>query len=258
MLKNSVNIGGGNLEYIFHKSDSENSPVLVLLHEGLGCISLWHDFPIALAKITDFSVLVYSRHGYGKSISLGTHFQMYYMHTEALEILPALLNHFNIDKPFLYGHSDGASIALIYAGKASARVSGIIVEAPHVFVEKESLLGVERAKDAFDRGSLKTGLAKHHDHPELIFRAWNNIWLEPTFANWNILDYLPSIKSPILMIQGKDDAYGTLAQLDIIERNVAGPTERVVLENCGHSPHREARRKVLDVVDTFTKQILAN
>lgn len=242
---------GVELEVLRLDATDRTAPTIVLLHEGLGCVSLWRDFPARLREQTGHSVLAYSRHGYGRSTVLETGFEPDYMHREALETLPTLLDHLEIDDPILYGHSDGASIALIHAGAAARPVRGLIIEAPHVFVEPESLTGVETAKHAFETGGLKDGLARHHDNPERTFRAWNDAWRDPRFRDWNIEAYLPPIEVPVLMIQGAEDAYGTLAQLDAIAAGVRGPCDRLVIEECGHSPHREATDPVIDRVGAF-------
>ena len=157
-----------------------------------------------------------------------------------------------------YGHSDGASIALIYAGNTGRAVRGLIVEAPHVFVEVESIAGLETAKQAFETGTLKEGLARHHADADRTFRAWHDAWRDPRFLAWNIEASLPAIRAPVLMIQGAADAYGTLAQLDTIEAGVAGRRERLVLTGCGHSPHRERSDDVLDTAAAFIGDLAAN
>jgi pimeloyl-ACP methyl ester carboxylesterase len=173
------------------------------------------------------------------------------MHKEALNILPKILNHFDISNPILYGHSDGASIALIHASSADTGIMGLILEAPHVFVEEISLNGLKDAKKAFEQGGLKAGLAKHHREPEMIFRCWNNIWLSPEFLTWNIVSCLSNIQCPALLIQGETDAYGTLSQLDTIEKNVSGICKKKILPNTGHSPHRENPKLVLRSIQQF-------
>ena len=176
-MKNLVTIANGKIEYVFHKVERPEAPVIVMLHEGLGALSLWRDFPKKLSDILNCSVFVYSRHGYGYSDFIDEEFDTQYMHREAISILPQLLSYFEINNPILYGHSDGASIALIHASLADTRVKGLILEAPHVFVENISLDGLKAARDAFEKGGLKESLAKHHCEPERIFRYWSNICL---------------------------------------------------------------------------------
>lgn len=253
----TVTIAGNALEVERIAAADPKAPTIVLLHEGLGCVSLWRDFPERLAARTGCAALVYSRHGYGRSAVNRDGFEPDYMHHEALEVLPALLDHYGLADPLLYGHSDGASIALIHAGGSGRGVSGLIVEAPHVFVEPESITGIEAARDAFAAGDLADRLARHHTDARATFHAWNDAWLDPRFRDWNIEGYLPGISAPVLMVQGEEDAYGTLAQLDAIARGVGGPCDRLVLPGCGHAPHREAGGAVLEAVGRFLDRVAA-
>ena len=250
-MKNLVTIADGRIEYSFYEVKRPTAPTIVMLHEGLGALSLWRDLPRKLSNLINCSVFVYSRHGYGQSDFINSKFNAKYMHKEALNILPKILNHFDISNPILYGHSDGASIALIHASSADTGIMGLILEAPHVFVEEISLNGLKDAKKAFEQGGLKAGLAKHHRESEMIFRCWNNIWLSPEFLTWNIVSCLSNIQCPALLIQGETDAYGTLSQLDTIEKNVSGICKKKILPNTGHSPHRENPKLVLRSIQQF-------
>ena len=250
-MKNLVTIADGRIEYSFYEVKRPTAPTIVMLHEGLGALSLWRDLPRKLSNLINCSVFVYSRHGYGQSDFINSKFNAKYMHKEALNILPKILNHFDISNPILYGHSDGASIALIHASSADTGIMGLILEAPHVFVEEISLNGLKDAKKAFEQGGLKAGLAKHHREPEMIFRCWNNIWLSPEFLTWNIVSCLSNIQCPALLIQGETAAYGTLSQLDTIEKNVSGICKKKILPNTGHSPHRENPKLVLRSIQQF-------
>lgn len=252
----TVTIGGAQLETARLPGAHDGAPTVVFLHEGLGSLSIWRDFPARLAAATGYGALVYSRYGYGRSTVCEKGFELDYMHHEALETLPALLNHFGIESPILYGHSDGASIALIHAGGSGRPVRAVIVEAPHVFVEPESYSGLAMALDAFEKGGLRESLARHHTDAERTFRAWNNVWRGDAFRTWNLEEFLPTITAPVLMIQGAEDAYGTLAQLDAIEAGVSGDCRRLVLENCGHSPHREQPGTVLLQCAGFLRGVL--
>ena len=173
------------------------------------------------------------------------------MHREALEALPELLEALDIDDPVLVGHSDGASIALIYAGQSGRRVAALVLLAPHVFVEEESIAGIEAAHETFSTTDLRDRMAKHHDDAEATFRRWNDTWRSPEFRDWNIEDVLPGISVPILVVQGSADRYGTVAQVDTIERGTSGLVERVVLDGCGHSPHLENGPETLRAVTHF-------
>jgi len=248
-------ISGGEIEYKYISSHNKDSPTIVFLHEGLGSISTWKTFPTLVAEATNCSVFVYSRHGYGGSSFTKRKFDKSYMHHEALEILPAILDNFEIKRPILYGHSDGASIALIHAGAMDTEVSAIIAEAPHVFVENISIEGIRTAKSAFEVGNLKNSLTKHHANPDKTFQNWSNAWLNPKFLRWEIKDYLKNIHCPLLLIQGTEDAYGTLKQLESIEENVNGSFKKLVLEKTGHSPHKEASRQVLLAIKNFISQL---
>ena len=252
-----VTIGEVEVETAFQAPEICGRPVVVFLHEGLGSLSIWRDFPSRLAKMTGCGALIYSRYGYGRSTVCEDGFQSDYMHREALETLPALLDHFEIETPVLYGHSDGASISLIHAGGSGRVVRGLIVEAPHVFVEPASLIGLDMALDAFQNQGLRESLARHHENADLTFSNWHAVWGSQAFRDWNLEGFLPAIQAPVLLIQGAEDAYGSLDQLDAIQRGVSGHWEQEVLSPCGHSPHREMTDRVLDRVSGFVGALIA-
>jgi len=231
------------------------APTLVFLHEGLGSLALWRDFPAQLAARTGAEALVYSRRGYGKSDRLAAPRKVDYMHQEALVELPALLSELGISNPILIGHSDGASIALIHAGSGRWPVHALVLEAPHVFVEDVAVASIEQAKAAYRASDLPKRLARYHDDPDHAFWGWNDIWLDPAFRSWTIEEYLPGVRSPVLAIQGADDEYGTLAQLDAIERGVSGSFERRVLARCKHSPHRDQEALTLEAMAAFIERV---
>jgi len=234
-----------------------DGPVIVLLHEGLGAISLWRDFPAALAARTGFSVLAYSRAGYGASDMADLPRPLDYMTREALEVLPVVLD--GMEDVILLGHSDGASIAAIYAGAAAASgLRGLGLIAPHFFTEERGLSAIRTAKTAYERTDLKARLARHHQNPGNAFCGWNDAWLDPGFVAWNIEGYLPSISVPVLGLQGRDDQYGTLAQLDALERGVPGPVWRVEIAACKHAPHLEQPEKTLSAVAGFVDMVFGN
>ncbi|GJL82689.1 MAG: hydrolase [marine bacterium B5-7] len=215
-------------------------PTLVFLHEGLGCVSLWKDFPQLIASASGLDTLVYSRFGYGASDPVELPRPLSYMHDEALDILPMVLDAAGIRRCILIGHSDGASIALIAAGgTGDARIEGLVLMAPHVFTEPDGLASIDSARQAFERG-LRDRLKKYHgDNVDCAFRGWNDAWLDPGFVNWNLEEYLPAIRVPSLIIQGRDDEYGTLRQVDAIVSQSGGPVDTLILDNCGHSPQRD-------------------
>jgi pimeloyl-ACP methyl ester carboxylesterase len=234
-----------DIEYELITPDSPGETTLVLLHEGLGSLSMWRDFPRTLADRLGCRVLVYSRHGYGRSAQLTTPRAVRYMHDEAWTVLPELLKQLDIQRPILFGHSDGGSIALIHASRHP--VEGIVALAPHVLVEDLSIRNIAAAKVAFETGDLRKRLARHHADVDGAFRGWNDIWLHPDFRSWNIEGLLPDISCPILVIQGQDDEYGTFEQM----RRIAAGAPHVELEHlpdCGHSPHRDQPDRVLQSV----------
>jgi pimeloyl-ACP methyl ester carboxylesterase len=246
-----VEIEGQRIEYRWSRaSNDETGSPIVLLHEGLGCVSLWKEFPAALAESTARDVLAYSRQGYGQSSPIGTKREPDYMHREALDILPKLRAALDIENCILVGHSDGASIALIHAGARRWPVSAAVVLAPHVFVESISLKSIALARDAYETTDLRTRLARHHADPDSAFRGWSDIWLDARFEQWNIEAYLPHIGCPVLAIQGHDDEYGSMEQIHRLVRAIDF-IEVLKLEACGHSPHRDHPKQVLRAIKDF-------
>jgi pimeloyl-ACP methyl ester carboxylesterase len=228
---------------------------LVLLHEGLGSLELWRQFPGALASLTGHKVVVYSRYGYGRSAVLTGPRAVSYMHEEALEVLPDLLHRLGIERPVLVGHSDGASIALIHAGAGLRAVAGVVALAPHVVVEERSLQGIRAARREYLHGDLRVRMAPYHRDPDATFWGWNDVWLSEPFRAWNIEAFLPAIDCPVLLVQCADDRYGTLAQLDRIEHRVAGRVERLVLAEGGHAPHRSHPDRVARRIAGFVHSL---
>jgi pimeloyl-ACP methyl ester carboxylesterase len=237
----------GRLEYQLFDNGPIAAHTIVMLHEGLGSVSLWKDFPERLAAATRSCVIAYSRFGYGKSTPMTEPRTVRYMHDEALIILPQVLDALEVEKPILFGHSDGASIALIFAGGSDREISGVTALAPHVFVEELSVTNIAAAKTAYQSTNLRERLARHHDDVDRVFWGWNDIWLSKDFRAWNIEEYLPRIRCPILAIQGRDDEYGTMEQIRRIERQ-ATRVETVSLAQCRHSLHRDQPERVLDAV----------
>jgi pimeloyl-ACP methyl ester carboxylesterase len=232
-----------------------SAPALVFLHEGLGSVSLWKDFPRAAAEATGCAALVYSRRGYGRSEPREPPWPLRFMHDEALRVLPAVLDEAGVEDAILVGHSDGASIALIYAGAIGLRVRGVVAMAPHVMVEEICVEAITAVRAEYEAAGskLRERLARHHADVDGAFQGWAGVWLDPGFLRWDLRGYLPGVRVPLLVIQGEDDAYGTLAQVDEIERGVAGPVERVILPACGHSPHRDRRDETLAAIARFVR-----
>jgi pimeloyl-ACP methyl ester carboxylesterase len=248
-----------DLEYRFEpgtKTGAAGGPPLVFLHEGLGSVGLWRDFPEAVwsAAGRSSSLLVYSRAGHGQSAPVFAPRSVDYMHDEALDVLPKVLAAFGLDRPVLIGHSDGASIALIHAG-AGHPVAGLVLIAPHVFVEDVTIRGIEAAREAFLTTDLPERMARHHVDAKSTFWGWNRIWLSPEFRSWNIENWLPAMECPVLVIQGDADEYGTLGQVDAIERTVSGPVETVIVAASGHSPHLTQQHEVLAATVRFLQSL---
>ncbi len=243
-------VAGHSVAYEWLNETAEG-PTLVFLHEGLGSIRQWRDFPSKVGG----RALVYERYGYGQSDVLQEKQRtVRFMHDEALIALPALLKALNITRPLLIGHSDGASIALIHAG-AGHEVRGVVAMAPHVFIEPECLSSISKVSSLFENGDLAQKLGRYHRDARKTFYGWADVWLDAQFKGWDIRDdYLPNIKAPVLAIQGYDDEYGTMRQLDEIERRVKGPCRLLKLENCGHAPFRDQPEATLAAVAAFIRR----
>jgi pimeloyl-ACP methyl ester carboxylesterase len=253
-----LSIDAQSLEYRFVGPTPDKAPTLVLLHEGLGCAGLWGDFPEKLAQATGCGVFVYSRAGYGQSSAVKLPRPLTYMHDEAREILPRLLDEIGFQRGLLVGHSDGASIAAIYAGThQDHRVSGLVLIAPHFFTEDMGIAAIVEAKKAYETTDLKQKLARWHKDPDNAFHGWNSAWLDPEFRKWDITEQLAYIRVPILIVQGADDQYGTVAQIEAAERECYCPVEVALLPGVKHSPQREAPEVTLQAIADFAKRTLA-
>ena len=247
-----LDVGAQKLEYRMIGPRPDAAPTLVLLHEGLGCVDLWGDFPDRLQKATGAGVFVYSRAGYGKSSPVKLPRPLSYMHDEARETLPKLLNAIGFQRGLLVGHSDGASIALVYA--ANHDVAGISLLAPHVFVEKVTLKAIELTREEFLKGDLRTRLARRHADPDAAFWGWCGVWLDPAFREWTLDAEAKKLTAPNLLIQGVEDPYGSLAQLDRIEALAPCPVQRLHVPG-GHNPHLEAAEDTLAAVAAWQSEL---
>ncbi len=230
-------------------------PALVFLHEGLGSVALWKDFPELVAEATGCSALVYSRYGYGKSDRLTQRRAVDYMHHEALQALPEVLDALSIRDPVLIGHSDGASISIIHAGSGLRPVRGMVLMAPHVFVEDFTVAAIAQARTAFGPMGLAAKLGRYHEDAMGAFHGWSDIWLHPDFRSWNIEACLPRITVPALLIQGEDDQYATMAQVEALERQLGGPVETAVFARCAHSPHVDQTQGTLATIAEFVESV---
>ena len=236
-----LDLGDQQLEYRFIGPQPAAAPTLVLLHEGLGCVGLWGDFPDKLATATKCGVFVYSRAGYGASSTIKLPRPLTYMHHEAQDVLPRVLDAIKFQRGILIGHSDGASIAAIHAGSIrDTRVKGITLIAPHFFVEQKGITEIEKAKVAYETGNLREKLARWHTRVDAAFFGWNGAWLDPEFRKWNLEEFLQRIQCPVLAMQGADDQYGTDAQIKVVQQTCRVPVDVAMLPGVQHSPHREA------------------
>jgi pimeloyl-ACP methyl ester carboxylesterase len=254
----SITIEGRRIEAAWHGPSPDKAPTLVLLHEGLGCVGMWRDFPAALAARTGYGVLTYSRFGYGKSDPAPLPWPLTYMHDEAFEVLPAVLDQAGVRKAILVGHSDGASIATIYAGgRQDFRVRGLVLLAPHFFVEDISVRSIAEAKEAYEQGDLRERLARHHgDNVDNAFWGWNRAWLDPAFRAWRIDDAVAHVRVPMLIIQGRDDQYGTAAQLELAEADAYCPVETMLLDDCRHAPQVDQPALTLAAIADFSHRLM--
>jgi pimeloyl-ACP methyl ester carboxylesterase len=251
-----LDIGGFGYEAIGFGPAPDEAPTLVLLHEGLGCLSLWRGFPRELAARTGFGVFVWSRGGYGRSDPVDLPRPLDYMTREARERLPGVLDAIGLRRGVLLGHSDGASIATIYAGTvADPRVLGLVLMAPHFFTEPEGLAAIAAARTAFEHGDLRARLARHHADVDVAFRGWCDAWLDPGFVSWNIADCLDGLRVPSLAIQGENDQYGTKRQVQEVVSRSRVPVDVAMLPACGHSPQFEQAEMTLAAVAGFCARL---
>jgi pimeloyl-ACP methyl ester carboxylesterase len=247
------------IEHQWLNRDKAGAPLLVFLHEGLGSLSMWRDFPQRLCAAAGCRGLVYSRPGYGSSTprAAAEAWDLDFMHRQAQQVLPALLRAVGVDaaadKPWLLGHSDGGSIALLYAASFASQLSGAIVLAPHILVEDLSVSSIAKTRAAYLTTDLRQRLARHHDDPDSAFWGWNDIWLRPDFKHWSIEEEISAIACPLLAVQGLDDEYGTLEQIRGIARRLA-QTRLLELADCGHSPHRDQPERLIAAITAFIQR----
>ena len=252
-----LRIGASDLEYRFIGPAPDAAPTIVMLHEGLGSVGLWNEFPEKLQAATGCGVFAYSRAGYGPSTPVALPRPLDYMHIEATDVLPKVLETIGFRRGLLLGHSDGASIAAIYAGsRQDHRVKGIVLIAPHFIVEDISVKSIAEIKTAYETTDLKARLARWHKDVDNAFYGWNGAWLDPKFREWDISDYLAYIRVPVAIIQGERDQYGTMRQVEIAREECYCPVEVTEVPDAGHSPHREAPGATLDAITQFASALL--
>lgn len=259
-----LTIGDQQLEYEWHGPGPHEAPTLVFLHEGLGSLAMWRDFPERVVAATGLGALVYSRAGYGDSDAVALPRPVRFMHDEALITLPQVLKETGVHEAILVGHSDGASIALIHAGsnggafQQGVSIRGLILKAPHVFVEEIGLDSIRAIADKYRDGHLRDRLQRYHGrNVDETFWGWNQVWLDPAFRAWNIEGYLPEIRVPVLVIQGANDQYGTMLQVKAIEEGCQGPVSTVLMEDCGHSPHVDQPELTIEAIGSFLREEVA-
>jgi pimeloyl-ACP methyl ester carboxylesterase len=253
-----LRVDGSRLDYRWIGPGPAEATTLVFLHEGLGCVDLWKDFPDRLAERTGLGALVYSRPGYGRSDPVEDLLAVDYHLTEALEVLPKVLEAAGVQRAVLVGTSDGGTISLVYVGNGGAeQVDGVISMAAHVLNEEITIQGIREAREAYETTGIREKLARYHGrNVDWAFWSWCNVWLSPEFRDWNVERYLPGITVPVLVLQGEDDHYGSVAQVDAIARQVSGPAETVMIPDCGHSPYLEQPEATLDAMAAFIDQFI--
>jgi pimeloyl-ACP methyl ester carboxylesterase len=252
-----LDLGAMRLEYRMIGPRPDAAPVIVMLHEGLGCVGLWGEFPDRLAAATGAGVFVYSRAGYGRSTPVKLPRPLTFMQDEARDVLPRLLAAIGFRRGLLLGHSDGASIAAIHVGSVQDhRVRGLVLIAPHFLTEDMGIAEIARARAAFAATDLRAKLARWHDDVDTAFKGWSEAWLDPDFRNWSITDALAYIRVPILIVQGERDQYGTARQIEVAQQECSCPVEVALLPGIGHAPHREAPAATLRAVSDFANRLL--
>jgi pimeloyl-ACP methyl ester carboxylesterase len=254
----TLSLDSSDLEYRMIGPAPDQAPTIVMLHEGLGSVGLWGDFPDRLQAATGAGVFVYSRAGYGASTPAKLPRPVSYMHDEALDVLPKLLDAIGFRRGLLLGHSDGASIATIYAGGVQDhRVRGLVLIAPHFIVEDISVMSIAEIGQAYATTDLKAKLARWHSDVDNAFRGWNDAWLNPAFRNWDITESLAYLRVPVAIIQGEDDHYGTVQQIEIAEEECYCPVDVTMIAGAAHAPHREAAEATLKAAADFANRLLA-
>lgn len=256
-MQTLINTSSGRLN-VYHSNENNNQPTIIFLHDSLGCIETWRDFPFKLGSLTNCNVFIYDRQGHGGSAPFNSKRKNDYMEKEADVLHEIICSHIQ-NHAILFGHSDGGSIALIYTSKYPEKVVGVISESAHIFVENITLEGVKEAATLYESGYLKYKLEKYHgEKTGQLFEAWAKTWLSDEFKSWNIENFLPGVKAPLLVIQGETDEFGSLKQVEGIVNQTGGYSEQLILEGVGHTPHRESNELVLNKSAEFINKIISN
>ncbi|HKE37235.1 MAG TPA: alpha/beta hydrolase [Candidatus Baltobacteraceae bacterium] len=251
-----LTLDGAELEFVRIPARRRDVPSLVFLHEGLGSTGLWRDFPESIAARCGAGAIVYSRRGNGFSTPVDGPRPPAYMHEEASIVLPRFLDALQVRETILIGHSDGGSIAIVFAAEHPDRVRALVLEAPHLFVEPISVASIAAIRSQYETTDLRERMSRHHADVDRTFYGWNDIWLSPEFSDWNVEAYAARVRAPVLALQGVDDEYGTPAQIDAMAARAAGPVDRMLLAKCGHAPHRDRRGLVEAVVGDWIDEHL--
>lgn len=251
-----LDVNGVKLEYACYGPPPSEAATIIMLHEGLGCVALWRDVPRKVAEATGLGVFVYSRPGYGSSDPIDLPRPLDFMTREALETLPPLLDVVGVERCILFGHSDGATIAAIYAGSVEDfRIRGLILMAPHFFTEESGLAAIADARASYQTGDLRARLSKYHADVDGAFLGWADTWLDPGFKAWNVSEVIDYLRIPVLAIQGREDQYGTLAQVQEIEERSYAPVDLVILDACQHAPQFEQPTRTLTAVAEYVARL---
>ncbi len=254
--KTPLIVDGVTLEYACFGPTPDQAPTIVMLHEGLGCLALWRGFPQQVAEATGMGVFVYSRQGYGQSDPVELPRSIDFMTREAMDVLPQILDQMGFQRGILFGHSDGATISAIYAGSVQDhRVRGLILMAPHFFTEPGGLAEIARSTEMFETGGLREKMQKYHRDADGAFYGWNRAWLDPQFESWDVAEVIDYLRIPTLAIQGREDQFGTLAQIQEIDDRSYSPVDIEILDDCKHAPHQEQPEQTLAAISDFANRL---
>ena len=254
-VKSFLKIEDKYIEFMSFGDFSNGKPVLILMHEGLGSVSMWKEIPELIFRQTKLNVMVYSRFGYGESSDCELPRPLDYMTIEAEKYLPIIIQNLKIKNYFLIGHSDGATIAALASSLNDNYLLGTILLAPHFFIEKSNLIAIKKTVNEYEDGSLRPRLKKYHNNVDNAFYGWSNVWLDKKFKKWDITNNISNIKTPVLGIQGMNDPYGSVEQLNIIQKKIKGPFKKKLINNCGHNPFNDHPETILKLINNFTKNL---